>query len=263
MPTEHFIEVNGARLFVREQGEGLAVVLSQPGLLSGAVYEALMWLLAERFRVIAFDTRGHGQSTNPDGELSYELVADDTAALIKVMELDRPFVGGWSDGGEVALQVARRHPDLVRGVLAGGTSLEMGGNEETRRKQREFFHSDADNVVDFDVFMAEHGDGFVPFLRQWHPHDEEQLQEVIRWSAVMWVTYAGLSGGDLARITAPTLVVTGELDEFVPPEQSVRLYRSLPHAELAILPGSDHMRPVFEPACLAPFLIDFMSRHNG
>jgi pimeloyl-ACP methyl ester carboxylesterase len=260
--TERFVEVNGASLFVREQGEGTAVVLSQPGLLSGASYDALTPLLAERFRVVSFDTRGHGQSTNPSGELNYELVADDTAALITELGLDRPFVGGWSDGGEVALHVGLRHPELVRGLIAGGTSLEMGGNEELQQKNREFFHSDANNVVDYAAFTEEHGDGFMPFLRQFHPHGEAQLEDVIRWSAVMWVAYEGLSGDDLPRITAPTLVVTGELDEFGPPEESVRLYRALPNAELAILPGSDHMRPVFEPACLAPVLIDFMGRHQ-
>lgn len=259
--TERHIEINGADLFIREQGEGPALVLVQPGLLSGAAYDALVPLLAEHFRVIVLDSRGHGQSTNPADELSYELLADDTAKLIRVLELDRPFVGGWSDGGEVALQVDLRHPGLIRGVIAGGTCMEMGGNETARNKNRAFFHSNENNVVDFDAFTAEHAEGFIPWLRQFHPRGEEQWQSVIRWSADFWVTYEGLSREELARIAAPTLVVTGELDDFVPPEEAIRLYRALPNAELAIIPGSDHMRPVFEPAILAPVLIDFLDRH--
>ena len=259
--TERFLEINGANLFVREQGQGTAVVLVQPGLLSGSAYDALVPLLAEQYRVLGFDTRGHGRSTNPTDQLTYELIADDTAELIKVLDLDRPFVGGWSDGGEVSLQVALRHPELVRGVIAGGTSLEMGGNKEAQNKVRAFFHSDADNVVDFPAFIEEHGEGFIPFVRQYHPQSEEQWQNVIRWSAVMWASYAGFTTDELARITVPTLVAVGELDEFVPPEQAVRLYRALPNAELAIFPGSDHMRPVFEPSALATVLLDFLDRH--
>jgi hypothetical protein len=76
------VAIDGAELFVTDLGEGPPVVLVQPGLLSGAVYGAAAALLAERFRVVTVDSRGHGRSTNPSGALSYELLADDTAALI-------------------------------------------------------------------------------------------------------------------------------------------------------------------------------------
>lgn len=259
--TERLIETNGVDLFVRERGRGQAVVLVQPGLLSSAAYEALASRLAERFRVITFDSRGHGQSTNPSGKLSFEVLADDTAALIRTLDLDRPFVGGWSDGGEVALHVALRSPGLARGVIAGGTSSEMGGSERARRETRAFFHADAQNVVDIDAFAAAHAASLLPFLRRLHPNGEEHWHNVVRWSANMWLTYGGLSPAEAARIAAPTLVVFGDLDEFHPVEAGVRLYRWLPNAELAILPGSDHMHPVFEPTCLATLLIDFFDRH--
>jgi pimeloyl-ACP methyl ester carboxylesterase len=94
-----------------------------------------------------------------------------------------------------------------------------------------------------------------------HPHGETQWQHVVRWSARMWLTYDGLSQKTTARITAPTLVVIGDQDEFHPIEDGVGLYRRLPNAELAVLPGSDHMRPVFEPSILVTVLFDYLDRH--
>ena len=69
--------------------------------------------LVDRFRVIVPDSRGHGRSTNESGALSYALLADDIAALIAALELDRPVVGGYSDGGQVALELAVRHPEAA------------------------------------------------------------------------------------------------------------------------------------------------------
>ncbi|HEU0164364.1 MAG TPA: alpha/beta hydrolase [Thermomicrobiales bacterium] len=256
------VAINGADLHVREIGQGQPIVLVQPGLLSGECYEQLATLLAARFRVVTFDSRGHGRSTNPGGVLTYELLADDTVELIRALGMERPFVGGWSDGGEVALQVGLRHPGLARGLIAGGTSLEMGGSERDLAGLRAFFCTGANDVVDVDAFATRWEGSLLPMLRESHPGGEAQWQDVVRWSARMWMTYVGLTREETARITAPTLVAIGDRDEFVPVEEGVRLYRWLPNAGLAILPGSNHMRPVFEPASFASVLTDFVDRHS-
>src|SRR3954454_23721799 len=95
--TGRRVEVNGASLYVEEQGTGDPILLVQPGLVSSAAYQSLAPLLARHYRVVTFDSRGHGRSTNPGGTMSYEQFTDDAAALADALELDRPFVGGWSD----------------------------------------------------------------------------------------------------------------------------------------------------------------------
>src|SRR6476620_5581852 len=142
-PSGRQINANGASLYVEEHGHGAPLVLAHMGLASSATWAALVSLLAERYRVITVDTRGHGHSTNPSGALTFELIADDLAEVVAALGLDRPFVGGWSDGGEVALHVALRHPSAVRGLIAGGTSLAFG-SATTRANARAFFHADAD-----------------------------------------------------------------------------------------------------------------------
>lgn len=261
--TESLHRINGADLLVRESGSGVPIVLVQPGLVSGAVYDDIARVLSGKNRVITFDTRGHGGSTNPAEFLNFEQLADDTAALIEALDLDRPILGGWSDGGEVAVQVGLRYPNLARALIAAGTSLLMGGHEPSRDKNRAFFHSDEQNLPDLAVFAVEHEAGFLPFLKSLHTRTDTQWQDVVRWSADMWISYEGLTAADMARIQVPTMVLVGDREEFIPVEDAVRFFRALPNAELAILPGSDHMRAVFEPAAVLPLLIDFIERQIG
>jgi len=254
------IEVNGVSLHVEEQGTGDPLVLVHMGFASSASWAAVTPLLAGQFRVITFDSRGHGLSTNPSGTLRYELLADDTASLIDALGLERPFVGGWSDGGEIALQLGLRHPGCARALVAGGTSLELG-SEKARAEMRGFLHADADGVVDLEAFTAAFEQHLLPMMRRWHPHGEEHWQAVVRQSATMWLTYSGLTREQVTQIDAPTLVLVGDRDEHIPVEEAVRLYRWLSNAELAILPGSDHLRPIFDPALFARTMTDFLQRH--
>jgi pimeloyl-ACP methyl ester carboxylesterase len=74
-------------------------------------------LLADQFRVMTPDSRGHGRSTNPSGRLSFPTIADDLAAMIAALELDRPVVAGWSDGGQITLELAARHPGAAGPII--------------------------------------------------------------------------------------------------------------------------------------------------
>ena len=75
--------------------------------------------LARVHRVITSDSRGHGRSSNPAGSLSYAAIADDIATLIQTLGLDSPIVGGWSDGGQIALEFAVRHPGVAAALIVG------------------------------------------------------------------------------------------------------------------------------------------------
>ncbi len=258
------IDINGASLYVEEQGAGESLVLVHAGLLSSVSWASLVPVLAEQLRVITFDCRGHGRSTNNNGELRFEQLADDTADLIAALGIDRPIVGGWSNGGEVALQVGLRHPGLARALIVGGIAFDygseaVGGSEAVRAKLRAVFHID-DGVADFDAFAADAAQTLLPVLRQNHPGGDAQLRALVQ-SVTHWLSYEGLTCDLVSRLETPTLVVVGDRDEFVPVEQAVKLYRCLPQAELAILPGSTHMRPVFDPKTLAPAVLDFLHRH--
>jgi pimeloyl-ACP methyl ester carboxylesterase len=259
------IEVNGASLYVTEQGEGDPLVLVHMGLASGSSWDHVVPLLAEQFRVITYDSRGFGRSTNPAGVLSHNQLVDDTAALLDALELERPFVGGWSDGGEVALRFGVRYPGRARALVAGATGLE-GSSERVQAKTREFFRIGEDGRVDFEAFAAMMEDRLLPMMRQWHPGGEEQLRAIVQQSAEMYlVGYDRMTREQIeryvGRIAEPTLIVVGDQDEFVLVEEAVELFRWIPNAELAILPGTSHLRPIFDATTFVCAVTDFLRRH--
>ena len=136
-PSGRSVEVNGATLYYKEHGDGAPLILIHGGLSTSSQWEPLVpELVADGFRVITPDSRGHGRSTNPAEELSYALIADDVAALIAALGLQRPVVGGWSDGGQVTLELGARHPGAAGGLIVGAAypDFEAGGLREAHIK---------------------------------------------------------------------------------------------------------------------------------
>jgi pimeloyl-ACP methyl ester carboxylesterase len=115
--TGCYLDLNGAKIYYEEQGSGIPIVLVHGGFTSSARWAPTVPSLADAFRVITPDSRGHGNSDNPSGELSYPQLADDVAALIAELGLVRPIVGGYSDGGQVTLEFGVRHPARPRARL--------------------------------------------------------------------------------------------------------------------------------------------------
>jgi pimeloyl-ACP methyl ester carboxylesterase len=112
-----YAEVNGINLYYETHGSGRPLVLLHGGLGSGEMFGPTLPTLAENHRVIAPDLQGHGRTADIDRPLDVKLMADDIAALIRHLELDRPDIFGYSLGGGVALFTARKYPELVRKLV--------------------------------------------------------------------------------------------------------------------------------------------------
>jgi pimeloyl-ACP methyl ester carboxylesterase len=254
------IEANGAVLHCEEHGDGRPLVLIHGGLSSSSDWQAVIPELADDFRVITPDSRGHGRSTNPAGELSYTRIADDIAALIAALELRSPVVGGWSDGGQVTLELGARHPGAAGALIVGAAypDFEIGGLREAHRT---LLGADERGVPDPGHLDAELGE-FAEEIKGQHPGGAEQWRNLVRQTAPMWLDYDGLGRDELEAIRTPVLVLAGDRDELVSPEFSISLYRSLPNAELAVCPRLSHDGPTPERAPVFASLIrDFTGRH--
>jgi pimeloyl-ACP methyl ester carboxylesterase len=253
------IEANGADLHYEEEGDGRPVVLIHGGLGSGADWQPVVPELAAEFRVITPDSRGHGRSSNPGGTLSYRLLADDLAAVIEALGLMRPVVGGWSDGGQVALELGACHPDAAGALIVGAASpdFDAGG---VREAHRGLLGADETGVPDEAHLDSVLGD-FAEEVKALHPGGAERWRELVSQTAVMWLDYEGLAPDDVEAIRTPVLVLAGDRDEFIPLELSVALYRALPDAEFAVCPRLSHdgLTPERAPA-LAALIRDFARR---
>src|SRR4026209_1320768 len=106
-----YVKANGLNMYYEEYGSGEPLVLLHGGMRTGKNFEHLIPAFSKHFRVIAPDSRGHGRTDNPSGEFSYRLMADDMAAFIDALKLNQPSICGWSDGGQIALELGMHYPD--------------------------------------------------------------------------------------------------------------------------------------------------------
>ncbi|HET8590938.1 MAG TPA: alpha/beta hydrolase [Nakamurella sp.] len=121
--TGQYVDVNGLHLYFERHGSGSPLVLLHGGLGSGEMFGPITGLFAEKHEVILPDLQGHGRTADIDRPLDVRLMADDIAALIEHLGLDRPDVVGYSLGGGVAMQLAIRRPELVRRVVAASAGI--------------------------------------------------------------------------------------------------------------------------------------------
>jgi pimeloyl-ACP methyl ester carboxylesterase len=253
------LQLNGSTIHVEEEGEGRPLVLLHGGLGSSASWTPVVADLGRSFRVITPDSRGHGRSTNLARELSYALLADDVAALIEALELQCAVVGGWSDGGQVALELGVRHPGVAGALIVGAASPEF--DRGVRDVHRELLSADDAGVPDLDAVETLLGE-YADDMKALHSGGAEGWHELVRQTAPMWLDYEGRRPDELAAVEEPVLVLAADRDDFIPVELGVSLFRSLPNAELAVCPALGHDGVTPDRAGIFAALVrDFAQRH--
>jgi pimeloyl-ACP methyl ester carboxylesterase len=254
--------VNGMELYYEDHGGGAPVILIHGGLGSSSQWASVVPELADGFRVITPDSRGHGRSTSPAGKLSYADIADDIAALIDELELQRPLVGGWSDGGQVALEFGARHPTVAGALIVGAAHPDFDASG-LRDVHRQLLAADEPGTPDPVRVDADLGE-LAEEIKALHPGGAERWATLLHETAAMWLDYQGLGPEEVRAINTPVLVLAGDRDEFISLDLVVALYRTLPNAELAICPSLSHEGPTPERARIIASLIrDFAQRHTS
>src|SRR5499427_6539160 len=121
--TGHYDEVNGLNLYFETHGAGRPLVLLHGGLGSGEMFGPILPQLAERHQVVAVDLQGHGRTADIDRAIDVRLMADDIAALIDYLGLDRPDLVGYSLGGGVALHTAAKYPARAGRLVVASANI--------------------------------------------------------------------------------------------------------------------------------------------
>jgi pimeloyl-ACP methyl ester carboxylesterase len=247
---------NGINIYYEESGSGAPLILLHGGTATHTSWAAQMPTYVQEFRVYAIDSRAHGKTDNPDGELSYHTMADDVAAFIAALELDQPLVLGYSDGGQIALDLGMRYSHLLGALVLGGTVYKF--TEDYYRFLRELGLPEL-GKVDFDAMDAD----WIAYLKAEHQrdHDPDYWRTLIGQIAYLWWTPLGYTYEDLGKIRVPTLIFAGDRDTGVGVEQAVEMYRGIPNAELSIIPNADHGKAAEQIANAS--VMDFLRRHQA
>jgi pimeloyl-ACP methyl ester carboxylesterase len=229
----HTARIHGHTIYYAVRGEGPPLLLLHGGGDSGThSFEHQMDVFDEHHRVIAPDQVGQGRTPAVDGPLSYTHMMQDTAALLQQLKLRHVDVIGFSDGGILALMLALRHPDMVRRAVISGVNVSPEGLSD----------------ANLEALRA--------------VQTEKTPKTIDEKLARLWLTSPTVSELSLElvqTIQQPVLVVSGDRDA-ITLEHTLKIFHSLPKAELCILPGTDHGTFSARPEWLNPIIQEFLNR---
>lgn len=241
-----YVDVDGVRTYYESSGSGDPLVLLHGGLCTAETFDAQVPALAERYRVIVPERAGHGRTADIDGPITYENMAQHTIALMEALGIESAHLAGWSDGAIVALLVALRRPKLVGKLVLIDQFITLAGAADG-----------------YEAFMGAMTAGTVPpMFREIYetlsPDGGDHFPVVFEKLHNLWTGETGIEVSDLANVAAPTLLLCGD-EGSLKPAHSADVYRTLPDAQLAIVPGTSHGLPMEKPHIVNQLIVDFLA----
>jgi len=236
-----YIEANGVRAWYDTRGRGEPLVLLHGGFSDARDFAGNLDTLADRFTLFTPERRGHGHTPDVDGPITLGLMADDTIAFLDKAVGGPVHLAGYSIGATVALLVAMRRPDLVRKLVLisagfhhdGWIMAPAAGAEMPERVVAAYAEVSPDGRDHFPVVVAKVVEGA----------ERDPL---------------ALTEADLAAVRSRTLVMAGD-DDLIHLEHTIALYRGVPDAELAVVPGTSHLLLQEKPGPCTGIVADFLT----
>lgn len=214
----HYQRVRGTAMYYETYGQGPPLLLLHGNGGSVAAFSKTIPYFAQKYRVIAVDSRAQGKTVDLGDSLSFEMMADDFAALLTTLQIDSAYIIGWSDGGINALLLAMRHPEKVRKLVSTGANLSPDSTAilpDVWREDQLVYQQNKNKVFrnakeknDFKIFSLDILEPNIPF---------DQLR----------------------NIKVPALIVAGDRDVIVR-EHTVSISKNISNARLWIIPNSGH-----------------------
>jgi len=259
--------LNGIRLHYEDVGAGPALLLLHAFPLSGAMWrDQVDWLRGE-YRLIVPDLRGFGGSDAPPGPATMEQQADDMAALLEQLGVDRAVVVGLSMGGYIAFAFWRRHADKVAALCLADTKA--GADSDEGRAGREanarLAEEQGANAIAEKMIPSLVAAGASQAVR-------DELRAMIGANSPDGIAAAlrGMalrpdSTPDLASISVPTLLIVGEADALTPPAEATKINMGVAGRPtyVAVLPDVGHLSAMEAPEAFSIALADFLVQLGG
>jgi pimeloyl-ACP methyl ester carboxylesterase len=256
---EGYVAVNGLNMYYETYGgTGQPLVLLHGAFSAiGTSFGGILPELAKTRQVIGFELQAHGHTADIDRPLSLEGMADDVAAAIKQLGMEQADIFGYSMGAGVALQVAIRHPEVIRKLILASITYTMSGfhpglvegmgNMTPEMMRGSLWHQEY-------LRIAPHPEHFARLFAKKTQMDQQTLD---------------LPAENIRGIKSPTLIIIGDSD-LVRPEHAVEMFRllgggvfgdtpaGLPNSQLAVLPGTSHVSLVSRTELLIPIINSFL-----
>jgi len=225
------------------------------------MWDELVAALAPRWRVVAFDARGHGKSPLPSRPWSLADMADDAARLLDRLGIARAHWVGLSMGGMVGQAFALRHPGRLERLVLANTTSSYGPDGRTMWDNRIRLITQGGLAAIRDMVTARYfAEDFIAARRDVVDRVMARFMETPAegylgcCEAIRSLDYSG----DLRRIRARTLAIAGELDQGTPPAMAKTIADGIPGARLQVIPGASHLSAVEKPREFAALVTEFL-----
>jgi pimeloyl-ACP methyl ester carboxylesterase len=220
--TGKYYNIRGFKMYCEVYGKGqpLLIIHGNGGSISNFIYQ--LPYFSAKYKVIIADSRAQGNSSDKGDSLTYEMMADDYAALLDSLKTDSVYVIGWSDGGINGLLLAMRHPEKVKKLAVTGANL----------------------AADTMAVPKKIWDMVMPFYTQLSkkPNKTEQEKNSFKLLRLL-AEQPDIPPAALKAVRCPTLVIGGDHD-VIKEEHTMVIYKNIPRAYLWILPASGHSTPI-------------------
>jgi pimeloyl-ACP methyl ester carboxylesterase len=219
-----YAHVNGLKMYYEIHGDGFPLVLVHGGGSTiGTTFGRILPTLAKTHKVIAVEMQAHGHTADINRPLSFEQDADDIAALLKQLKINKADIFGFSNGASTTLQVAVRHPEVVNKIIVASTMYKKSGA----------FHGFWDMMAKakFEEMPQAYKDAFL----QINP-DQDALYTMFKRDATRMQNFPEMTDEQIKSIKATALIIAGNMD-VVTVEHAVEMHRNLEHSQLLIVPG--------------------------
>ncbi len=208
--------------------------------------------LAQHYRVLVFEHRGHGRTRNPANRFDgYDVLADDAVGLLAALNVPEAIMVGFSDGAITLLDLAQRYPQLVETLVIVGANYY---NDDACLQAIETLSPQ---------FIEKTRPAWASSLEQQHARQGvgywQQLAVQLR---ALWLKQPTFSKDDLSRIKAPALVMTGQYDQFGNIPQTMDIHHSIKGSELCIVPGAAHPVMRQRPEITTSIILDYLTRQR-
>lgn len=215
------LRVNGIELFYEKTGQGRPILLLHGNGESHKIFMALLQKLSDRYTVYAIDSRGHGKSSKVK-RLDYDSMVEDIAGFIRTLNIEKPIIYGFSDGGILGILIAIRYPDLLSKLIISGANTCPEGIKKTTLRTFRLIYS---------------------ITRSPKIH--------------MMLTQPDIKDEDLNKITVKTLVLAGSKD-CIDEKHTIHMAESIPNSTLRILEGESHESYVLDNNKLYEIIMPFL-----
>jgi pimeloyl-ACP methyl ester carboxylesterase len=237
--------VNGIKIWYATFGKagGEPVILLHGGLANSNYWGHQVPVLAERYRVIVMDSRGHGRSTRDAKPYGYELMASDVIGLLDFLKVPKAAVIGWSDGAILGLDIAIRHPLRISKLFAFAANSTPSAVKDIGKSPV------------FNAFIARAAKEYEALSPT-----PGQYKSFLDQIGKMWATQPNYTAAQLKGISTPTWIVDGDHDEAIKRENTEYMAAQIPNAGLLIQPEVSHFSFLQDPRQFNENLLHFLGR---